>query len=433
MAQREHLLKGITSTPQGIARFKEIYGEKVDLKYQQQRYEEIIATHYDSYKEYTFIKTHLFSTAGRSELGGNHTDHNLGKVIAASINLDTIAVASTIKENKVILISPGFSDVVVDITSLEVVMSEKNTTDALVRGIAHAFELRGLKVGGLVIHTTTNVLKGSGLSSSAAIEVLIATIFNSMFNEEKLDPVELAIIGQYAENVYFGKPSGLMDQIACAVGNVVEIDFEDPASPIVTCVPVDFVKNGYQLMIIDTKGDHANLTDDYAAIPKEMKMVANFFDKNVLREITLDQFTSSLPALREAIDNDRAILRAYHFFLENERVDAMHQALLDNNISTYLTLVRASGASSLHFLQNIYAPTHPLVQPITLALMMCDEILQQEGAARVHGGGFAGTVQVYVPLSLTDEFTQKARSLFGDDSVTALSIRGVPTCQVDTF
>lgn len=433
LAKRKELLKGITATEQGIARCKEIYGEHVDLSYQQHRYEELIKTHYNSYREYTFLQTHLFSTAGRTELGGNHTDHNLGKVIAASINLDTIAVASTIKEDKVILISQGFSDVVVDITSLEVVESEKNTTNALVRGIAHAFVSRGLKIGGLIIHTTTNVLKGSGLSSSAAIEVLIGTIFNSMYNSNTLDPVELAIIGQYAENVYFGKPSGLMDQIACAVGNVVEIDFKDPSSPIVTSVPVDFVKNGYQLMIIDTKGDHANLTDDYASIPKEMKKVASFFNKQVLREVTFTQFTSSLPALREAINNDRAILRAYHFFLENERVDAMHQALLEGDISTYLALVKASGASSLHFLQNIYTPTHPLLQPITLALMMCDQILHQEGAARVHGGGFAGTVQAYVPLSLVDKFTQQARSLFGEDCVTSLSIRGVPTCQVDIF
>ena len=433
MASRKQLLTGITHTDACIARCKEIYGASSDIMHQQLRYEEIIARHYASYKEYTFLETHLFSTAGRTELGGNHTDHNLGKVIAASINLDTIAVASRIEENKVILISPGFSDVVVDITSLNVVESEKNTTASLVRGIAHAFLMRGLVIGGLIIHTTTNVLKGSGLSSSAAIEVLIATIFNSMFNNDILEPVELAIISQYAENVYFGKPSGLMDQIACAVGNVVKIDFKDPKNPIVTSVPVDFLKSGYQLMIIDTKGDHADLGDDYAAIPKEMKMVANFFGKSVLREITLEQFTSSIQEIRNAINNDRALLRAYHFLLENERVDAMHKALLNDDIALYLDLVKASGASSLHFLQNIYTPIHPLVQPITLALMMCDQLLGSDGAARVHGGGFAGTVQVYVPLALCDIFTQKAKSVFGDDSVTPLVVRGVPTCQVDTF
>ncbi len=354
-------------------------------------------------------------------------------MIAASINLDTIAVASSIKEDKVILISPGFSDVVVDISSLDIIESEKNTTDALVRGIANAFVMRGLKVGGLVIHTTTNVLKGSGLSSSAAIEVLIATIFNSMFNEEKLNTVELAIIGQYAENIYFGKPSGLMDQIACAVGNVVKIDFEHPNNPLVTSVPVDFIQSGYQLMIIDTKGDHADLGDDYAAIPREMKEVAQFFGKSVLREITLQQFTASIREMRKAINNDRALLRAYHFLLENERVDAMHKALLDDDISAYLDLVKASGASSLHFLQNIYTSQHPLVQPITLALMMCDELLGSDGAARVHGGGFAGTVQVYVPISQASQFTIKAQEVFGEGSVTPLTVRGVSTCQVDNF
>ncbi|NCB02899.1 MAG: galactokinase, partial [Spirochaetia bacterium] len=330
-------------------------------------------------------------------------------------------------------ISPGFSDVIVDISSLDMVENEKNSTDSLVRGIAHAFVLRGLKVGGLIIHTTTNVLKGSGLSSSAAIEVLIATIFNSMFNNEKLEPVELAIIGQYAENVYFGKPSGLMDQIACAVGNVVKIDFKEPKKPIVTTVPVDFLAHGYQLMIIDTKGDHANLGDEYGAIPAEMKMVASFFDKQVVREITVEQFTSSIKELRESIGNDRALLRAYHFLLENERVGNMEKALLDDDIPLYLEYVKASGASSLHFLQNIYAPQHPTVQPISIALMMCDQLLSSDGAARVHGGGFAGTVQVYVPVALSSKFTEKARDVFGEDSVTLLTIRSVPTCRVDNF
>ena len=433
MCKRTHSLQGITQTKECIARFEEIYGTSLELEKQQDRYEALIKSHYESYEKYDFLETHIFSTAGRTELGGNHTDHNLGKVIAASIDLDTIAVASSIQESKVILISPGFSDVVVDISNLDVVDSEKNTTDSLVRGIAHAFRERALQVGGLIIHTTTNVLKGSGLSSSAAIEVLIATIFNSMFNDDVLDPVELAIIGQYAENVYFGKPSGLMDQIACSVGNVVKIDFLNPKKPMVTSIQFDFKKSGYQLMIIDTKGDHADLGEEYAAIPHEMKMVASFFGKSVLREVSLEEFICSIQAIKATMNNDRAILRAYHYLLENERVDNMHKALLDNDIALYLELVKASGASSLHFLQNIYTPHHPLVQPISIALMMCEQLLKSDGAARIHGGGFAGTVQVYVPVSLVSQFVNKIQQVFGPSSVTPLTIRKVSTTRFDIF
>ena len=275
------------------------------------------------------------------------------------------------------------------------------------------------------------MLKGSGLSSSAAIEVLIATVFNSLYNNDALSPVELAIIGQYAENEFFGKPSGLMDQIACAVGNVVKIDFRDPIDPEVQTIDVDFHAAGYQLMVIDTKGDHSDLTGDYAAIPSEMKSVAAYFNRDVLREVSLEEFTSSLRDLRSAVGNDRAVLRAFHFLKENERVDEMQRALQAGDIGTYLEVVRESGQSSYQYLQNVYSSSHPSEQAISLALAMCSHLLGDRGAYRVHGGGFAGTVQVYVPLSLADTFTQNIEDIFGKGSVTPLTVRSLPTTRVD--
>jgi galactokinase len=428
-----HQLRTITRSPQFIKRISQLYGSSCNTETQQHRYESLIETHLDYIKDKKIINSAIFSTSGRTELGGNHTDHNHGKVIAGSINLDTIAVASSIEEPIVTLISPGFPDVVVDISSLDCVKEEEGTTNSLVRGIAHAFHTRNLKVGGLIIHTSTNVLKGSGLSSSAAIEVLIGTIFNSMCNEEPLNPVELAIIGQYAENSYFGKPSGLMDQIACAVGNIVKIDFKESEKPIVSSIPIDFTEYGYQLMIIDTKGDHANLGEDYASIPREMKSVASFFNKSVLREITFDQFEKELPALRKALGNDRAILRAYHFLKENDRVDVMEKALLEHDIELYLDTVKDSGKSSFQYLQNIYSSNNPTVQSVAVALAMCEQLLERDGAARVHGGGFAGTVQVYVPLTLKELFTKRVEQVFGEGSVTELTIRPIPTCRVDKW
>jgi len=412
-------------------RLIELYGTHTDIQSTKDRYRKVLQAHGAHPLAAKYRESALFSTSGRTELGGNHTDHNRGKVIAASIQLDTIASASTIEIPSVTIVSPGFPDVSIDIADLSVREEEEGTTDALVRGIAHAFSNRNLRTGGLVIHTHTNVLKGSGLSSSAAIEVLIATVFNSLYNNDALSPVELAIIGQYAENEFFGKPSGLMDQIACAVGNVVKIDFRDPIDPEVQTIDVDFHAAGYQLMVIDTKGDHSDLTGDYAAIPSEMKSVAAYFNRDVLREVSLEEFTSSLRDLRSAVGNDRAVLRAFHFLKENERVDEMQRALQAGDIGTYLEVVRESGQSSYQYLQNVYSSSHPSEQAISLALAMCSHLLGDRGAYRVHGGGFAGTVQVYVPLSLADTFTQNIEDIFGKGSVTPLTVRSLPTTRVD--
>ena len=392
-----------------------------------QRYESLIKVHHELFGEEDVA---LFSTAGRTELAGNHTDHNLGLVIAGTINLDTIAAVSVRKDSRVIVKSEGFPVVDVDISDLEIKEEEKNTTHALLRGIAAEFKNRGLKVGGWQANTTTRVLKGSGLSSSAAIEVMCAEIFNNLYNEDKLAPVELAKIGQYAENVYFGKPSGLMDQIGCAEGGITGIDFKDNKNPILTPINIDFERFGYSLVIVDTKGNHADLTPDYAAVPKEMREVAHFFGKENLREVSYEDFIEELPKIRESVKNDRALLRAYHFFNENMSVREMLECLKEEDIEGYLINVEASGNSSFRFLQNIYSPSHPTEQGLSLGIALAEQILEGDGAVRVHGGGFAGTIQAYVPEGLLDIFTDKMDALFGKGATTVLSIRKRPTCRL---
>ena len=409
--------------------YKDLYGDKYDRNDMDRRYESLLRRHEELFGV-SEDKVALFSTAGRTELAGNHTDHNLGMVIAGTINLDTIAAVSPRDDSKVIVNSEGFPEVVVDITDLEVKKEEENTTHALLRGIAKAFTDRGIKIGGWQANTTTRVLKGSGLSSSAAIEVLCAEIFNNLFNEDKLEPVELAKISQYAENVYFGKPSGLMDQIGCAQGGVVGIDFKDSKNPVLTPIAVDFEKFGYDLVIVDTKGNHADLTGEYAAVPVEMKEVAAFFGKSVLREVDYEEFIDSLPQLREKIKNDRAILRAFHYFNENLRVKAMLDCLKEDDFDSYLYYVEESGNSSFKYLQNVYPAINVKEQGLSIALAVSEDFLYGEGVCRVHGGGFAGTIQAYVPKDLTEDYIELIDSIFGPGSTTVLAIRKKPTCRL---
>ena len=407
-----------------------LYGSAYDLEYQRRRYLKLIATHRELFPKADFAKSALFSTAGRSELGGNHTDHNLGKVIAATINLDTIAIATPIESPSITLISEGFPPVEVDLTSLELKEAEKGSTNALVRGLAAAFVERGLTVGGFVANTTTNVLKGSGLSSSAAIEMLVATIFNALYNANRATVVEMAQMAKFAENIYFGKPSGLMDQIACGYGGVVGIDFKDLT---ITPIAVDFREMGYELVVVDTGSTHADLTDDYASIPLEMRQVASYFSKEFLREVTLEQFLDNLPALRKAIDTDRALLRTYHYLSENIRVDALIQALKENSIQRFLALVNASGESSFAFLQNIYSPHNPEEQGLALALALSKHFLDGDGACRVHGGGFGGTIQAYIPKGQTEDYISFMERVFKKGSVTPLAVRSAPTLCLNKF
>lgn len=372
----------------------------------------------------------IFSAAGRTEIAGNHTDHNLGKVIGATINLDTIAYVQKRDDNRVILASEGFPVVDIDITDLEIKAEEVNTTHALLRGIARGFKDRGLSAGGWQAYTTTRVLKGSGLSSSAAIEVLCAEIFNNLYNQDKLDPVELAKIGQFAENVYFGKPSGLLDQICCANGGIVGIDFKDPGNPLVTPLEVDFEENGYYMIVTDTKGSHADLTCEYAAVPPEMRSIAGFYGKKNLREVEYKDFLHDLAKIRDTVQNDRAVLRAYHFFKENERVSLMLEELKEGSIDTFLMLVDESGSSSFKYLQNVFPASSPKDQGLSIGLAMSEDVLQGEGAHRVHGGGFAGTIQAYVPEYLLDKYVERMESLFGKGCSTRIAVRKRPVARI---
>ncbi len=402
------------------SKYSSLYGNNLNLEYLDNRFINLLKKHKELFDKESAL---LFSTSGRTELGGNHTDHNLGKILAASINLDTIAAVNKTNDNKATIISEGFSPVVVDLNNLEYKKEEENTTDGLVRGIAYSFMKKGLKVGGFVANTTTNVLKGSGLSSSAAIEVLCATIFNNLFNNDKLSPLELAQIGQFAENEYYGKPSGLMDQTACASGGIISIDFKEKANPKLTNINFNFKDFGYELIIVDTKGSHDNLTHCYSSIPFEMKEIAKFFNKEVLREVEFTDFLNNLPEIRQTLKNDRAILRAFHYFNENIRVEKMCKALENKDINLYLSLVKESGRSSFQYLQNLYDKDNPSEQGLSLALVLLDTLLKDKGAYRVHGGGFAGTIQAYIPINEREKYITQIENIFGINSVTELQIR----------
>ena len=367
-------------------------------------------------------KHYRFSAPGRTEISGNHTDHQHGCVLAAAVNLETTAEVTLNGSNVIRVHSDGYPTVEVDLTDLYPRKEEVNTTAALVRGVAAAFNQRGAKLKGFdaVVHST--VLPGSGLSSSAAFEVLFGTIFNELFFQKKLTAVEIAQIGQYAENIYFGKPSGLMDQMASSVGGMVFIDFANPKSPVVKKLDFDFEKTGYALCIIDSGADHADLTDEYAAVTRELKDVCALFQKGVLREIPMETFFAKLPKIRGLVP-DRAILRAIHFYQENIRVRAQVHALKEHDFDTFLKLVSESGRSSWMYLQNITPAGYVEHQEVAIALAMCDQLLQGRGAYRVHGGGFAGTVQAFVPTELLHDFKTKIELILGKDSCHVLSIR----------
>jgi galactokinase len=374
----------------------------------------------------------VFTAAGRTELGGNHTDHNRGKALAASIHLDAVAVVAPRHDKRVFFRSPGHRDVSVDLAqadgSPDLAMrdGEKGTTDSLVRGIAAELTRQGTEVGGFTANAASTVLPGSGLSSSAAVEALLGRIFDNLYGGGHRSALELARIGQIAENTYFGKPCGLEDQIACASGGAVAIDFGDPARPLIQQIRFDPEAAGYALCVVDTRGSHAALTADYAAIPAEMKAVAGFFGKEVLREVSLEEVLDRAAEIRRAA-GDRALLRAIHFFDENRRVDAMLAALRNKDIGGFLDLVNQSGASSVALLQNIYSPRRPAEQGVSIALALTRNFIANRaggaGACRVHGGGFAGTIQVYVPLERMAAYRQRMEGVFGAGAVAGLRIR----------
>jgi galactokinase len=366
----------------------------------------------------------IFSSPGRTEVGGNHTDHNAGRVLAAAVDLDIIAVAARRRDQVIHVASEGYPPETLTLDELSPQESERFTSSALIRGICARMKELGFAIGGFDAVITSRVPKGSGLSSSAAYEVLIATILNHFYNQDRLDDVLKAQICQYAENQYFGKPCGLMDQTTCAVGGFVTIDFQDFNHPVVKKVSFDFSTQGYTLVIIDTGGSHADLNEDYAAIKDEMQSVARVFGGKVLRDISLEQVLQNIPLLRRQV-GDRAILRAIHFFQDDQRVVEQVQALEANDMRRFLRLVDESGSSSWKLLQNCYTPADIQVQSLTLGLALSQVLLQGQGACRVHGGGFAGTIQVFVPEPLLEGYLQPMRHVFGDHACQPLQIRPI--------
>ena len=396
-----------------------IYTED-SLDFQKKRYVNILDTFASLYGEGEDVR--LFSAPGRTEIGGNHTDHNHGKVLAASIDLDVVAAVSKRDDNIICEKSEGHGMNNVDISELEPDEKEYGFSSALIRGMCAGFKKNGYNIGGFNSAGATRVLSGSGLSSSAAFEVLIGTILNYLYNDGKVPSVEIAKIAQYAENEFFGKPSGLMDQMACSVGGFIAIDFKDTANPKVEKVDFDFSSAGHSLCIVDTKGSHADLTDEYAAVRREMENAASVFGKSVLREIDENDFYKKIPEIRAQF-GDRAVLRATHFYNENRRVDELKQALADNDFETFKAIITESGYSSFMFNQNVFAASQPQTQPLPIALSICERVLKGSGAWRVHGGGFAGTVQAFVPDAKLDEFVDEVESVFGKGSCYILKIR----------
>lgn len=365
-----------------------------------------------------------FSAPGRTEVIGNHTDHNCGRVMAAAVNLDVIAAAAPTDDGIITIKSEGHAIDIVNINELEPVKSEINSSVSLVRGVAAGLKKLGFRLGGFTAYTTSEVLKGSGLSSSAAFEVLVGTIISHMFNGAGISSEDIAKAAQFAENVYFGKPSGLMDQMACSVGGFISIDFADVENPVIDAVDFDPSDYGFSLCIVDTKGSHSDLTSEYASIPAQMKSVAEYFGKTHLRELKKSDILENICDLRSRL-GDRAVLRSLHFFDENQRVENLFSALKQGNIGDFLNNINASGESSYKYLQNVYAAGKPNEQGISLAVYLGKELLDGEGAIRVHGGGFAGTVQAFVPSQKLEEFKCGMEAVFGKDSCHVLDIRSV--------
>lgn len=365
---------------------------------------------------------YIFSAPGRTELSGNHTDHQHGCVLAAAVTLDTRAAVAKNADRRIRIQSEGYPLCEIALDDLTVRPEEINTTAALVRGVAARFQQLGCEVGGFDAYVTSTVLPGSGLSSSAAFEVLTGTIINHLFFAEKATPVEIAQIGQYAENVYFGKPCGLMDQTASSVGNIITIDFADPEHPAVERLDFDFASCGYSLCILDSGADHAELTDEYAAIPREMKQVAAVFGKNVLREVEESEFYARIAEARKAC-GDRAVLRAIHFFEENRRVLLQVRALQNDNFNAFLHYVTESGRSSQLYLQNVTPLGASAHQDMAFTLALVEKLLDGHGACRVHGGGFAGTALAFVPKERLQQFREGFEAVMGEGSCHVLAIR----------
>lgn len=400
-------------------RLLDVYADETRIYYQRERYINAIKKFEQCYKP---GDVEIFSAPGRTEICGNHTDHQNGEVLAASVNLDTIGVVRKTDDNVIRLVSDNYDEIIIRLDDVSVEEKEKETTKALIKGVVSGFLERNYSVGGFQAYITSDVLIGAGLSSSAAFETLIGTILSGLYNCGKISATEIAIIGQYAENVYFGKPCGLMDQMASSIGNLVHIDFANPECPYVEKIDFDMEKYGYRLCITDTKGSHADLTDEYAAIPKEMKLVAKYFGKEVLRDISINDVLDNITDLRKKL-GDRCVLRTLHFIHENKRVQKEVSALKAGNIRAFLDDVKASGNSSFKYLQNVYSNQDIKNQNVSLALFVSEMFLGQNGVCRVHGGGFAGTIQAFVKNGYVENYKYEMDKIFGKDSCKDLRIR----------
>lgn len=398
--------------------FLDIYVDQEQLEHQKLRYVQAIEKFIDLYGNQ---EVSIYSTPGRSEVCGNHTDHQHGEVLAAAINLDIIAVVAK-DDTKIKILSDDYDIEAIHIDDLTLRENEKESSEGLIRGILARFQQLQHKIGGFVGYMTSDVLQGSGLSSSAAFEVMIGTILSGMYNDMEVDPVTIAKIGQYSENVYFGKPCGLMDQCACSVGSLIHIDFKDNENPIVEKINVDFPRFHHSLCIVDVHASHADLTEDYASIPEELKEVDHFFHQEYLRDVDEKEFYEHLTEVREAV-NDRAVLRAIHVFKENKRVQQAVQSLKQEDFDTFKTIVKASGESSFKYLQNIYSNHYVGQQAVSLALALSENLLGAHGVCRVHGGGFAGTIQAFVEDDYVEAYKQGIEKYFGEGSCHILKIR----------
>ena len=397
----------------------DIYLDENKLDYQRQRYIDTIS----KYEElYGADEVSIYSAPGRSEICGNQVDHQNGEVIAASVNLDTLAIVKAIEEPVVKVVSGDYPLITVSLDDLEKQDTETGTTISLIKGVLKGIENQGGKIGGFQTYMTSDVLIGAGLSSSAAFEVMIGTIVSGLYNDMKISPVDIAKIGQYAENVYFGKPCGLMDQMACSVGNLVHIDFAEKENPVIEAISCDLAEYGYSLCITDTKGSHADLTGDYAAVPAEMRQVADLFGKEILYGITLENLIEKAPEIREKL-GDRPLLRAIHFVNENKRVRRSAEALKTKDFDTFLRGVKESGDSSFKFVQNVYTNRNVQEQNMSVALAFSESVLGNNGVCRVHGGGFAGTIQAFVKNEAVADYKNVMDQVFGKDACTVLKIR----------
>ena len=399
--------------------FLDIYVDEDKISYQKQRYVNAIESYIEEFGE---DDVEIYSAPGRSEVGGNQTDHQHGEILAASINLDAIGIVKKTDDMKVSILSKGYTLTTISLENLDMQEEEKETTIALIKGVVAGLANRGYKIGGFKAYITSDVLIGAGLSSSAAYETLIGNIVSGLYNNMSVSAEEIAIIGQFAENVYFGKPCGLMDQMACSVGNMVHVDFADINNPKVEKVTFDLNKYGYSLCITDTKGSHADLTADYAAVPEEMKKVAAFFGKEVLLGLTVDDILENIVKVREQV-GDRGVLRALHFIRENERVQKEVSYLSDEDIEGFLKTVAASGNSSYKYLQNVYSNADVQHQNVSLALAISEDFLGDNGVSRVHGGGFAGTIQAFVKNDIVIEYQKIMDKVFGQGACSVLKIR----------